>query len=68
MVNNDDGTLDVVEHYMLMPSMADCGKYIKCEALQYDDAGELLFEHGSGVVDKKIMVTFPPQDIMEGKS
>jgi len=64
-IENDDGTMDVVNFFTLVPSMGDCGKYIKCEAVQMDEGGSLLFDDGASVVSKKIMVTFPPQPLHE---
>ena len=58
---NDDGTTDVKEYFAYVPHIADCGKFVKCEAIQRDPEGNTIFTSGSSVVSQKIMVQFPPQ-------
>lgn len=64
-VENEDGTLDHVKVYTLMPTMSDCGKYVKCEAIQRDPEGNLLFDHGGSIATRRIMVQFGPQPLEE---
>lgn len=61
----EDGTVDLVSYVSFMPTMADCGKYVKCEAIQKNEDGELLFDHGSDLKARKIMVTFPPTPLAD---
>ncbi len=40
-------------------------RFVKCEAVQYDADGNLLFAGGSGVISRQIAVTFAPQPLLE---
>ena len=55
----DDGTVDLIKLYTFMPTAEDTGKFIKCEAVQYDSEDNLIFD--SNMQSREIMVTYPPQ-------
>ncbi|TRY70525.1 hypothetical protein TCAL_15046 [Tigriopus californicus] len=62
---NDDGTINVVQYFKFTPTIEDCGHFIKCEAVQYNPAGEVIFESGPNVIARKIKVLYPPQPLQE---
>lgn len=62
---NEDGTFKLVKYFKFTPLNEDCEKFVKCEAVQYNPEGELLFDSGPTVISRQIKVNFGPQPLQE---
>ena len=60
-----DGTVDISQSFVLVASAYETEMFVKCEAIQEDENGDILFESGSNVVSRQIEVTFPPQPLQQ---
>ena len=58
----DDGTYEVTKTFSFIASEEHCGQYVKCEAVQTDEEGQILFQE-QDVMSRKLSVVFGPQPL-----
>lgn len=65
-IPNSDGTVTVVKNFSLLVQSHDCGKYVKCVAVQKDDKGiDIFAKKGRAVESRKIQVLFAPEPLFK---
>ena len=62
----DDGTYEVTKSFKFLATEDHCGQYVKCEAVQRDDEGNLLFQE-QDVMSRKLFVVYGPQPLHNGE-
>ena len=60
----DDGTFEVTKSFKFVVIEDHCGQYVKCEAVQTDEEGNLLFQE-QDVMSRKLSVVYGPQPLHE---
>ena len=58
----DDGTYEVSKSFKFTAAEAHCGQYVKCEAVQKDGEGNILFQE-QDVMSRKLSIVFGPQPL-----
>ena len=64
METDEDGIVTLKRTFHFQPKQHDCGKFVKCEAIQVNHEGNPLQDE-SEISSRKITVQFPPQPFEE---